>query len=730
MKASRWSQIIPDSPQPSDHADGAAQTKTGPLVLSPPIGLPQADGELDAFDEIPPAVNAATVAPLAAADQRASAGAQPGSSPTIDFAGLSPPPVYKHHAGKEEPAATGAGPSSSAIVRLARIPQQVMDTILATSFSTALHLAVITALGLWVIKPLLEAEEVSVIAAIEERPEELSTQVLDDEITPARELSFVDGGSATLAEAGSGLSMIEGASYELSSDLPQAEAVALGPLDIWNDGAGVLAEDVPEGTLGEPLAVVDDYRQAMDRITQEILLMLTKGPVLVIWCFDESESMQDDQQEIRDRIDKVYAELGLSSLTKSDALLTAVTSFGEHFQIHTPKPTSDIYKIRTAIDNVPVDHSGIENLCPAIAQTIAAFRRLATSGRRNVALVVVSDESGNPETNRAGLETVIHEANRSRCRIYLMGREAVFGYRYAHMSYVDPKTQLGFWLPIDRGPETPFPEQLQIDGFTIRYDAHPSGFGPYEQVRMTRQTGGVFFMLPSLETNLVRGDNRKYELERMRAYLPDLSAREDYARRTQQSELRSGISRVIAMFDPENPERASEIVLPTYFSPRPQEFLNESRAAQKTAEKMVRSLHEAEVLLDSLRPQRQRESSQRWQANYDLLLAQLVAYKARTYEYGAYLEAFIKAPKPIKNPLGAFKKTTHWAVTSKAETIAGVVTAGHIARAMELFAGVIRDHPGTPWAARAEHELARGFGVDLVEHYSDPRSAGVKLPKY
>ena len=44
---------------------------------------------------------------------------------------------------------------------------------------------------------------------------------------------------------------------------------------------------------------------------------------------------------------------------------------------------------------------------------------------------------------------------------------------------------------------------------------------------MTRETGGVFFMLPSVETRLVRGnaDKRRYQLEALRPYLPDMRSR-------------------------------------------------------------------------------------------------------------------------------------------------------------------------------------------------------------
>ena len=63
---------------------------------------------------------------------------------------------------------------------------------------------------------------------------------------------------------------------------------------------------------------------AVDRITQEILNRLAKGKVLVVWLMDESQSMEDDRNEIATRIDRVYQELGLSAAARGDALQTAV----------------------------------------------------------------------------------------------------------------------------------------------------------------------------------------------------------------------------------------------------------------------------------------------------------------------------------------------------------------------------------------------------------------------
>jgi len=50
---------------------------------------------------------------------------------------------------------------------------------------------------------------------------------------------------------------------------------------------------------------------AVDRVTYEILQSLESKPTLVVWVFDSSISMVKRRQEIRDRFDRIYQQLGL-----------------------------------------------------------------------------------------------------------------------------------------------------------------------------------------------------------------------------------------------------------------------------------------------------------------------------------------------------------------------------------------------------------------------------------
>lgn len=596
--------------------------------------------------------------------------------------------------------------------------------------STFVHLALIIALGLWVLPSIVKPEFADLEAAVTTRPDELLNQVLETKVDPSKQLSLTNSAPTVGASAGgSGFEGISQPTYDRSvaavGDMP---SVSIGELSEFSAPGNHFAMDLPEGTLGEPQAVVDSYQQAMDRITQEILQMLSKGKVVVIWCFDQSESMKDDQKEIRDRIERVYAELGLASEAQGDALWTAVTSYGGDFKVHTPKPTSSLEEIRAAILDVPVDPTGKEVMCGAVGKSIASFHKYATSGRRQMALILVTDESGDEQDNYENLEAAIKEARDTRTAIYAMGREAVFGYPYVHMNWVDPATQIPFWLRIDRGPETPLPEQLQIDGFHARWDAHPSGFGPYEQVRLAQQTGGVFFMLPSPEVNLVARDNRKYELEAMRPYLPDLSPRMAYVKEREKSELRSTLWKVITDLNPYNKEAAKYCTVQVTFPIDPQAFGQAATENQQKAVTLLQYFTQAQKTLEKIKPKRSREDSPRWRANFDLMYAQILAYKVRIQEYGVYLGEFMKRPKLIKNPLGPTKKTTHWDLTTRAELLTGDKTKDDREQATLLLQEIIKEHPGTPWAARAQWELNRGFGVDLHEAFYDSRRGSIKVP--
>jgi len=607
--------------------------------------------------------------------------------------------------------------------------RQILQNVGALGISTFVHTLILIALGVLTMTPkILESLEMVVLNPPEEEivlEEEMITVELEEDMTPSEEINTDPTAAPTAGvPTAIGAAVFSEAQFdaEVSDSEVEPTEMAASEIKLPASVSESLLTAIPLGSYGDPREVVDNIQQAMDRITQELIFMLEESDVLVVWAFDQSESMRNDQKEIRERINQVYTELGLADNAAGDHLLTAVTSFGSSYIRHTRNPTSNLELIKTAINEVPIDPSGAELICPAIVRAINDHTSYTSRGQRQMALIVVSDESGNPENNVQFLESAVQAAKVAKCRTYFLGREAVFGYPHAYMRWQHPQTGTVHWLKVDRGPETAFVEQLQTNGFRRRTDAFSSGFGPYEQCRIARESGGIFFMLPTVEKNLVRGeaDKRRYKLKAMKPYLPDLNSRQYQFTKRDETPLRTFIWQVILDLNPLNEQTAEIIELRMRFSTDAATFLRQARQEQQKAKTYLVYLANAQKALESGYELRESELNARWQANYDLIYAQLIAYQARVYEYGAALEVFIRNPKtaPLMQPPN--RTLVGWDITGQSKLSASDVSQPYIERAVELFNTVIELHDGTPWSERATQEIDRGFGLQLVPVYRTP----------
>ena len=118
--------------------------------------------------------------------------------------------------------------------------------------------------------------------------------------------------------------------------------------------------------------------------------------------------------------------------------------------------------------------------------------------------------------------------------IYVIGRQSLFGYERAHLRYVDPVTKDVYWPTIRRGPETADIELLQWDGLHDRWDEQPSGFAPYELARLAKDSGGIYFLLPSEENMRVRQREKAYSIATLKEYVPDYDSRARVRRAAEQ----------------------------------------------------------------------------------------------------------------------------------------------------------------------------------------------------
>jgi len=579
----------------------------------------------------------------------------------------------------------------------------------------------------------------------DERDQAEFEQVLETNMEVSETLSVSPGGMVSTNVGASTAPAISSQKIETSESLKEPE-IKISAGEITAPGEDILGEDLGAGEVtGEVGAVVDGYGTAMSRISKELIRIMREEKIMVVWLFDESGSMKDDQKEIRNNFNKIYGELGIAAKQESktrardQTLLTNILSYGATVHVHTPKPTTDLKEVQDAIGKIPQDESGLENMCQTVAATIDKYAVMARKSDRRLCIVLVTDESGD---DGAGVEEVITRAKRAKAPIYILGRESVFGYPYARQIWRDKKYNLPFWIQINRGPETAFPEALQYDGLHGRWDTFSAGFGPYEQVRIARETGGIFFVLPGKEDKLAgpgKDDARQFRFQDMKEYQPLLMSRREYDATRSASKFRTAIWKVIVTLNPHLDKQLN--VKELYYPFKKKEFYETGSKEVPKAIRAMGLLQKAVDILESIKPLRAQEKSARWRAAYDLALAQCLAYRVRLFQYCLAMDQHAK-----NMPAAKKKESNVWNVRRgkkmlppdpqqvKLTKVSVEELDQQLKKAEAQYKLVMKEHPGTPWAQRAGYELNQGFGMSFAEGFRSPlydsKRKEIKVPKF
>ena len=420
---------------------------------------------------------------------------------------------------------------------------------------------------------------------------------------------------------------IEGLGGSPLSMLPAAPAA-----DLY--GGGKIA--------GDPVFDVQEIGVALDQLAREILRHLQDHKLTVVWLFDESESMEDDKRTIFEKFDRVSSELKKNiepGKKNAGALNHAIVGFGQNIDFVLKKPTIEIDEIGRAIKKLRTDMSGVETTMQAIRQTVNNFASLIGKDRRML-LVLVTDESGD---DGADVEEARQALMKYKVPLYVIGRQSLFGYQFAHHRYVDKITKDVYHPVIHRGPETADVEIYQWDGLYDRWDEQPSGFAPWELARLTKASGGIYFLLPSEEFMRVRQREQAYSIVQLKEYLPEYDNRGIYIQKRTGSDLRRSLYEIVT--------QTRDFRYRRNFPINPVEL---SQAALPEIEKATFKLNVLIKVQERLEGQDfkkalEHETEKRWLAHYDLILAQTVAFQVKAYEYRALMAQIAqKPPRPSK----------------------------------------------------------------------------------
>jgi hypothetical protein len=723
---------------------------TAPKIPESTVALPAGDPTLDAQAETPAATSKTR-------NGKSESTAKGGFGLGSLFGRRTPRP--KAEAKGETPAdpvppEAPAPPVDRATARKLRRRRRVIRrTIPAWAVSLALHLVILTVLATWTFSNPEVRKILNIDSALVSNPggaDEMVKIWADPSNQPRDQAAGAEGGSAAAPAGGGGggggpfggvgtgppsnTPYVPGGGGNINekNGLPGVNVVAhvsgLGLATIATPsmdlgGGGMIAGDVTYGTK--------DIGEALDQLVREILRHLTQHKLTVVWLFDESESMKDDQKAIRQKFDRVTTELKLNvdSATKkkdSAALNHVIVGFGEQIHYVLKKPTLDIDQIGTAIDRLKIDETGTENTMHALADVINNYSSLIAKDRR-LLIVLVTDESGDDGSYVEELHQLV---TRQKVPVYVIGRQSLFGYHRAHLYYQDPVTKDVYWPEIRRGPETADIEMLQYDGLHDRWDEQPSGFAPYELARITKATGGIYFLLPSEENMRVHQREKAYSIKDLKEYVPNYESRAAYVAARNKSEFRRTLYEIIQLTRPRDGNPG--FTFRRHFPINPEELLPAIQEAGGVATLRLNDLLQVQKKLESLERLRDRETEKRWQAHYDLMLAQIVAYQVKAYEYRACLkEMAAKPPRPSKMPTPEL--VVEWVIDHSHDRKAPKEeTAKKYLEAEKLLKRVIERHPKTPWADLAQDELDRGLGAQRNEWHHNPKydERAKLVPKY
>ena len=436
---------------------------------------------------------------------------------------------------------------------------------------------------------------------------------------------------------------------------------------------------------------------AIDILTREIAASLRERKTLVIWLFDASLSLKARREAIAKRFKNIYEQLDQLNAGTEAALKTAIVGFGAQTQILTRKPVDDIQKMVQAVHEIVPDESGSENVFSAVRTVTKRWKSYRKKEKYNVMIIVVTDERGD---DYARVEEVIHSA-KSFAKVYCIGNESPFGreHRYVPWQMKDGSMRR---LPVDRGPETLRLERLQLPfwGTTPGALAQlPSGFGPYALTRLCVETSGLYL--------IVEQSPVEFERDRMLNYQPDYRAIRLHDRDLAKNQAKQALVRAAQL----NP-------FPEFRQPRLRFRADSNNVlsqqiseAQKPMALLDNYLGQILSVLERGEKGRRKLKERRWQVSYDLAVGRVLAMRARAYGYNAILAEMKTDPKSFQDP-----KNNQWRLTASADTEQlAAETKNLAAQAVRYLKRVVDEHPSTPWALVAKHELSQPMGWQWQE---------------
>lgn len=456
---------------------------------------------------------------------------------------------------------------------------------------------------------------------------------------------------------------------------------------------------------------------ALDRLTVEIIKSGESKNTNVIWLLDASISLSYQRQLIADRFEKILQELEFANTEHK--INHGVYSFGKSFNKITKQLTTDPIILKSAVESILLDESGIENTFAAIGQVCKAEYVLGS----RLLVIVFTDEVGD---DVGLLDVVSNLASSKASMVYVVGNPAPFGKSTTQFKFVefDPKyDQTEKWVEIHQGPETLHDMILDINSLPIDKETLDSGFGSFALSKLCLDTGGIYFSIhPNRGLTKVGKKeisplssyiSRFFDHETMIKYKPDYRSYGIQNKEAQSHSTKKAL--VSACSIPLNISEEQTLRFKAFDEGT---FVNELSMAQRYAAKLEPKINQIYIALltgesgyDTLEG--------RWKVSYALSMGRILATKCRIESYNAFL-AEAKTGLKKKDP-----KSNVWCLMPSSEfTLNNSELKKSYESSRKYLKFVIENYPDTPWALIANEELNTPVGYRWAEEYEPPPKMG------
>ncbi len=440
-----------------------------------------------------------------------------------------------------------------------------------------------------------------------------------------------------------------------------------------------------------------DAQRGFAAITGEIADLLKLKKTLVVWLIDKTPGSVG----IRGTAMQAIAEVGRNAVKKASAggktaspLAIAIVGFGKEVTALTPEPIEDVSQAGNLVSGI--GEEATDNPLTFTAVSHAAEKFLPYRGKvYEVVFVIAADYNGRDYDK---LDDVIPKLTRMAVPVFGVGNAVPFGRETGE--------------PSDKVPS----ESLALERIDLQYpdrymekELTDSGYGPWGLERLCRKTHGRFYRIRrgEMSPGWTTGPDGTIDSKVLAELAPDYVSAKEYQQLLSENKARSALVAAAKIGHADQ----TFVARITTFVPRENAAANANMLANSQREAADRSL-DVDKIFAALSPgesERAKLKSPRWQVEFDLAMGRVLAAKTRIDAYNSLL-ANLKQGKAFKKP-----DSKAW-VLKRSENVSDNSVLNNYAKNARMYLSrVMKEHPGTPWAVMAEHELTEQPGWELME---------------